>query len=673
MHQSFTLPADVGHVEFSLVRARDVSESGLPPAAEPGSVKSEDGGFGVTFPSGVVLHVQMVSGDGPSRIGRIRVESCTIGEPFIILMSVRLANRTEPYFMIPAVLYGTNNADRGLVNNHPAGFGGEPKLAYRAGAIDREQIKSPHWHFRADHSAAPMVSANFDGHFVALGIRESSERPDGQWVYNSLGLWTDAVEGDTLTIVIGALNWPACIVGHELGAGPEVEPLSGNIAVGMTTEFMIHTGSAASRFAYEPVVEAWYEHLHESPRSGAPLEVAMRDVATAVVEDGISDQTGYFYMLFDTRGIDGNAPGTSDSEPRCMLAWAGVLQIARPLLQIGRLLNDSRIIDVASTMVDRAVNEAFNESLGLFNDVLRDGRWQFCSWWGDLGHTSLISGHACYLLMKMAQDDPSFHRWTDAAVRVLDNVSQYQRNDGRFPVGFSPTDGKPVSFIGFGGCFFVAPLLMSHRLFGDNNAGDAGRRALEHYWDEFTNLEWIGVDLDCRGAQDCGSSYALARALVEFHRQTRDSQALDRLGHVLHYACTYRFGHNTRHRCAPCDWSSSGSKVTSTHNVHLDAYGGEVLEDLQYYVDQTGDPYFRNRIEDSLAWARQAYNRKESEYGFGKTGWVTEQYYHTHDSYQDPEIDGGVWKAYFPWAAGSLLNAYALEARLGGEGSRFDS
>jgi len=247
---------------------------------------------------------------------------------------------------------------------------------------------------------------------------------------------------------------------------------------------------------------------------------------------------------------------------------------------------------------------------------------------------------------------------------VLKKAIEHQREDGRFPSGFSPEDGTPTAYEGYGGCFFVAPLLMSYRLFGDASAKRSGLKALEHYWEEFARLEWIGVDLDCRGAVDSGSSYALSRACVELHRQEGDPEVLERLGHVLHYAFSYHFGHNTQHRNPVCDWSSSGSRVTSTHNAHIDAYGGSFLEDALYYVERTGDGYFLGRLKDSVAWARQAYNFREAEYGWGKAGWVTEQFYHTYDRYHHPEGDGTIWQAYFPWAAGALLDAYIVGVRL---------
>ncbi len=593
----------------------------------------------------------MAQGPGGLRTGTCRIVSCDLDEPFIVMIRARLANTTQPYFMIPASLYGTNNADRGVVAEHGGGTGGDPKLVYRSRTVGN--CFAPSWHFRADHSSVPSASATFDGKFVALGIEEASQNARGQWVYNGLGLWTSPDDGDSISITMGSLDWPARIVAHKMGDGCTFEPLTKESALGMSCRICFYESAAPNRFAYEPFIEAWYDMLHEPPRPGAPLNQTMRDVAGAVALDGIDPRTGYFHMYLTPEGIE---------DPVTLLAWAGILQIARPLIRAGKILNEPSFVETAAQMVNRALRESPNPATGLFCDSVSDGQWQPHAWWKGLGQTALINGHACYLLMKMFDDDPQRRAWAEAAENVLLKVLPHQREDGRFPGGFSPQDGRPLTYETFGGCYFAAPLLMKHRFGHDAAARDAARRAIEHYWQEFERLEWVGVDLDCGGAVDSGSSYALIRALVEQHRQDGGQEVLDRIGHVLHYAFTYRFGHNTRHVNPVCDWSSSGSKVTSTHNVHLDAFGGEVLEDLGYFLQHRNDPYLASRLADSLAWARQAYNRTENEYAWGKVGYMTEQYYHTYDRYHYPDGDGTVWVAYFPWAAGSLLNAFVVEA-----------
>jgi hypothetical protein len=639
-------------LSFELVRVRSASQSADSPRGEPGLLRDvgEDG-FTVSFDAGCTLRVDLAQKKRAFRQGTCRIIDCEVDEPFIVLIRADLANRMQPYFMVPATLYGTNNADRGVVAGHGLGTGGDPKLAYRAQHVDG--FFSHSWHFRADHAAVPSVSATFDGRFAALGIEEAVQNDQGDWLYNGVGFWTSAAHGDSISISIGSMDWPGRFVAHQVHPGRIFEPLTKQTAVGMSCRLCFGDSAAADLFAYEPFIAAWYEVLHEPPREGAVLEQAMRDVAGALVEDGIDPATGYFHMFRTPDGI---------SRTSTLLAWAGVLQIARPLMHVGRILDEPRFVQVAADMTDRAVAEAVNPANGLFFDVVTQGKWHANDWWPGLGQTSLVNGHACYLLSMMADDDGDRRSWARAAGDVLERVMPHQREDGRFPGGFSPEDGKPLTYLTFGGCYFAAPLLMRHRFFDDPSARTAALRAIEHYWQEFARLEWIGVDMDCAGSVDSGSSYALIRALVELHRQEDGNETLDRIGHVLHYAFTYRFGHNTRHRHPVCDWSSSGSKVTSTHNVHLDAFGGEILEDLHYFLSKREDPYLRSRLTDSLAWARQSYNRTEAEYGWGKVGWTTEQYYHTYDRYHHFEGDGTVWISYFPWSAGSVLNAFVVDA-----------
>ena len=641
---------------FELILDRDLRMRDGIPFGEPGDVVASDHGLVVTFASGCCLEITFDQNtSGPVRLGTCRIIACSLSEPFIILIRRPMEPRSQPYFMIPGTLYGTNNADRGIVAEHILGTGGDPKLTYRA---ERPQgLFSHSWHFRADHAAVPSVSATFDGRFAALGIEEACTNDAGDWVYNGVGVWTSAEHGDSISVTLGALDWPGRLVNHAMKPGRVVEPLTPSKAVGMSCRLCIYESEAQDLFAYEPFITSWVNEIHEPPRKGASLSQAMRDVAGGLVADAVDPDTGYFYMYRSTEDF---------VETSALLAWAGVLQIARPLRRTGTLLGDEGTVKTTSDMVDLAVAEAVSPANGLFFDSVVDGTWRPNLWWPGLGHSSLVNGGACHLLLKMQEDEPARTAWGEAATKVLERVLPHQRSDGRFPGGFSPEDGIPTTFDTFGGCYFASALLLAHRLHGVPGARDAALRAIDHYWKAFTKLEWLGVDLDCAGAQDSGSSYALIRALVEQHRQQGDEEILDRIGHVFHYTFTYRFAHNTRHRNPVCDWSSSGSKVTSTPNVHLDAFGGEILEELAYFLQHRDDPYLRLRLADSLAWARQAYNRTEGEYGWGKQGWCTEQYYHTYDAYHWFEGDGTVWVGYFPWAAGALLNAFLVDAGTAG-------
>ena len=663
-HQA-VIPSELAEIRFELHLERDLRLNDGAPVGEIGEITpTAEGVWHVAFALGckVILELdQHPTSSGNWWHGSLTVSECSVSEPFIIVMRALLRNDEQPYFMIPSTLYGSNNADRGVVAKHTLGVGRDPKLTYRAPDVGITFSHS--WHWRADHSTIPSVSAQWDTNFVAVTIEENS-RPQSsasgaEWLYNSLGVWTDEV-GDSITVALGSLDWPYRIFcGHKCD-GRVVEPINQETAAGLSARIGIYSATDTGneqerRFAYEPLVELWYSVLHEPPREGPSAKQALREVATALVNHCVSPRTGHFCML-----------RTPDSfhDDRMLVAWAGVLQIARPLLLAGHTIEDNNLITVAEDAVDAVVAGAINSDSGLFHETFTGDSWVGNVWWPGLGHPALVSGHACYLLLQMAETvGERASSWVDAARQVVTAAVQHQRTDGRLPHGFSPLDGSPQEWRGFGGCFFVAPMLAMARIDENKQAAAAGRRALEHYWAEFCRLEWIGVDLDCAGAQDCGSSFALARALTMDHRQSGDPQALERLGHVLRYACTYRFGHNTRHRNPVCDWSSSGAQVTSTHNIHLDAYGGLLLEDMTYYLEHREDSYLSTRLSDSLAWARQAYNRTNGEYGWGEVGFATEQYYHTYDAYHYFEGDGTVWQATFPWSMGALMETFLVEIK----------
>ena len=115
---------DQGTLLFELMRARDVCLSERIPHGEVGHVETADGKTSVHFDAGCRLELGLeLTANRTMWTGVCRIASCELDVPFILLIRVRLANRTQPYFMIPATLYGTNKADRGVVAEHGHGQG----------------------------------------------------------------------------------------------------------------------------------------------------------------------------------------------------------------------------------------------------------------------------------------------------------------------------------------------------------------------------------------------------------------------------------------------------------------------------------------------------------------------------------------------------------------------
>ena len=280
-----------------------------------------------------------------------------------------------------------------------------------------------------------------------------------------------------------------------------------------------------------------------------------------------------------------------------------------------------------------------------------------------MGITSLMNGQTCFFLLRIIQEGWGKEQWGEKIERVLENALDFQRDDGRFPCGFDPDSEKPTTFVGFAGSEFIAPLLSYNRMFKSDKFYKSAKKALEHYWREFSTLDFPGIDLDTAGDVDSDSCYSLMTSFIEMHRQENDPSLLDKLAHVLHFGFSFQFAHNTKHRNSPCDWSSSGGRVTCTQNVHIHARATLLLEGAIYYLKHRKNEYFELRIKDAFDWAKQAYNRTPKEYGWGKEGCLPEQYYHTYDYYHNPVGDGTTWEAYFPWAAGELIGTLALEIK----------
>ena len=97
-----------------------------------------------------------------------------------------------------------------------------------------------------------------------------------------------------------------------------------------------------------------------------------------------------------------------------------------------------------------------------------------------------------------------------------------------------------------------------------------------------------------------------------------------------------------------------------------------ILGELQYYVDQTGDDYVKSRLEDTLLWGCQTYNTQDREYGYGKTGWMSERFCYGQGLLVERYPDGSpasTWFALMPWAACSVLEGL-VDVSEGGQSAR---
>jgi len=178
--------------------------------------------------------------------------------------------------------------------------------------------------------------------------------------------------------------------------------------------------------------------------------------------------------------------------------------------------------------------------------------------------------------------------------------------------------------------------------------------------------ELWGTPMDTGDAVDEEGNLAYITGLTTLHKTTGEKKYLNHLLHALHYEFSWKFAYNTRFENEPLkslNWSSCGGSITSTHNLHIHQMGNLITEEMYYAYQQTKDPYILSRLKDTLNWGLGTFNRHNGQFGFGKKGCATEQFFHTDGIQDDPNRtpDGGIWKHYLSWAAACVLLSSAAD------------
>lgn len=126
----------------------------------------------------------------------------------------------------------------------------------------------------------------------------------------------------------------------------------------------------------------------------------------------------------------------------------------------------------------------------------------------------------------------------------------------------------------------------------------------------------------------------------------------------LHWEYSWKFPYNVAHTNEPLksmNWSSSGGSITSSHNVSVHQMGNLVAVEMYYLFTKLNDRYIEDRLKDVCIWGLGTYNIKDNDFGFGKTGQATEQFYYTDGLVGWKPWDGGIWECSLSWASACVL------------------
>ena len=599
--------------------------------------------------------------------GKITLSILT-DNPFIVQCPFHFPKtKTKPYFMIPGFLYGTNNIAKSSGSHHKLNYGGS------IGWPDTSLLYT-----RADRSSHPGIITYNNNIVHLIGISEKLEgaefETDNVWSprhpYNGLMIDTSNKETDMIGFMLGYEHAPKryTLVWDDPKTPGEDEYLFGWLhglkGKTLTAEVFYYADSANDLRDFSKPLKWYYYQIHQSPIQRSERPEAIKLMADVIVNETWIPEDKIFYLC-----------DNEDGRQQSPIAWTGGMQIAYPLLKAALKTGDEKYKNVATEYIDDLCNNGLNKKSGFLFEEKQFGKWDVTGWWGkrenclNFGNHPLHSGYAngqasyyllkSYCLLKNKNQD-----WFNIAKTVIDAALKTQLNNGYIPCFFDPDNGEgrqlEIFKDGFMSCWFVPGAALLYQLTRDVKYLEAADRAICYYNTYHQCGEIYGSPMDTFNAVDEEGNLAYICGCVELHKTTKDDKYIRLAMDGLHYEFSWKFAYNTVFSNDPLrsmKWSSCGGSITSNHNNHIHQMGNLIAGELFYLLEQTNDKYLEDRLRDTCIWGLGSFNLTDNDFGFGKAGYSTEQFFYS-DSILLPwwrPHDGGVWEANLPWSSACPL------------------
>ena len=585
-------------------------------------------------------------------------------------------------FFLPGFMYGTNRGDAPLVVDSKT-----PRLRTEGGFP-----ASPWWMVRSDRLSHPCAMMFRNGRITGLSASPYYIRTDRgreEWRPGRSGSFDQyAGFGCSLTdhevwYTLGYENAPWMFVdSHHILPR---KPLGDNcfrISPGETVTVNLYCFDLPAEDEREihSVLKQVYSLWHEPPRRQSTVYETVRDIASAVAADAwIPEARCYSGFVFD-RG--------THCEYRLLpsIAWTNGLAAAVPMLLSSHRLQNEVMRAQALDCINHIVTTCINSRNGLPFLAEQDGRWSNRGWWYDRqpvpGHAAYLVGQSVYLILKAYECEKTYgtehEDWIAFSRRVIARTEQSRSSDGEYPYIFSEQTGAGLEYDSFSGAWCMAAAALYCRLTGERAWLPGLLKSEAWYHDTYVrHEECYGGPLDIDKNTDSEGILSYIRAVRELHAALhRDEPScsgsqkalLDHLRDALYYEFTFKFCYNSPVKVPPLStagWSSCGGSITSVTNPHIHPMSSSVMDEMAYYLRFRDDAYVRKRLEDTLLWSCQCHNTRDGEYGYGKTGWMSERFCHCEGLLTETWPDGSpasTWFALMPWACGSILEGLTGEA-----------
>ncbi|MBR6809680.1 MAG: hypothetical protein IKM64_05300, partial [Clostridia bacterium] len=407
-----------------------------------------------------------------------------------------------------------------------------------------------------------------------------------------------------------------------------------------------------------------YDRFHEQPLEKCSVRETVAMMAGAIARDAwLQDRHTYSGFVFDREeGYEYRALPS--------ISWTNGLSAGVPMLNSGWRLGNDEMRTQAVDAINHIVEHSMNVRSGLPFMAEQDGVWSNHGWWSDrlnvLGHAAYLVGQAVYLILKgyaLEKKRGTEHpEWLEFAMQVISKTEKSRNGDGEYPYIFSEKTGSGIEYDSFSGCWCMAAAAYYTCLTGDKQWLSGLLASEKWYHDAYVrHQECYGGPLDICKNVDSEGILAYIRAVRYLHEVTEDEVLLDHLKDALHYEYTFKFCYNSPIKVPPLSdvkWSSCGGSITSVTNPHIHPMSSSVMDEMHYYLKNREDGYIRSRLNDTVLWSCQCHNTFDGEFGYGKTGWMSERFCHCDGLLKERYPDGSpasTWFALMPWACGSIL------------------
>lgn len=573
-----------------------------------------------------------------------------------------LAEKTDPKVFMPGYMYNSNTAS----------FPSSGRKAFPRLKTDSNTLpESPYFMTRSDRLAEPVSLVYDKGH--VWGISAAPYYKDENTGTVSFNGFTCCINDNGMAsagFTLGYENAPWLFI--QTATIREREPLSDkntvNIPEGMSFSFGITVfdyEASTETDIYKALVQV-YDDFYEAPRKieGMTEKKAVELLSSAIRDYAwLEDEQMYTGFVYDKpEGFTYNKIGS--------LTWTNGLSVALPMLLAANKLGDEKARSQALSFMQQVVDKAYNPASGFLYDAVENGKWTERGWWysgmHSGGHSSYLNGQAVYYLLQAyvsEKDKGVEHKdFPELCGKVIGKMNSVLNTDFEYPFSMSVKTGAGLEYDSLGGAWCLAATLLYEKITGDKEYLETAGKIEQHYYESFVaKVECYGGPLDTDKAVDSEGVLGYIRAAKLLHEITGKENLLQHLKEAIYYESTFKLGYNTPVQVPPLSdigWSSCGGSITSVANPHIHPMSSTIVAEMDYCYKQTGDLYIRQRMEDTVGWSMQTFNTKDKEYGYGKTGWMSERFCFCQGLLTEKYSDGSpasTWFALMPWAAGSLI------------------